>query len=904
MRRRARWALSLLALMAMPAAAQERPPPATVALREEDVLLYEVTLDKLTLTDALQAYASAEGGPLLPVGELVRLLDLNVTVSPREKRVTGRIGAAQRPLIVDIDSGTARLDGKPIELKPGDAVAGLTDIFMRASLVEALLPLKISVDDESLIIMLTATEQLPIQARLDRLGRLRSLRPDLEIKEEVLRVDSPWRALSVPAFDVAGELGADATAPRFRRRYDIRMGADALYSNFQGYLGSDERGRPSTARLLLERRDREGDMLGPLGLTRLSAGDVFTPSLAIGARSIGGRGIALSSAPLEQTSVFDRVDLRGELPLGFDVELYVNDVLRGGQQTPVQGRFEFLDVPLVRGVNVIRIVTYGPRGERSEETRVINVGGGALAKGETNFEFGAVQQERPLLDLNGDGIIAGPGVGDLRVTAGIAHGLTEGLTLVGGVALFTPGFAEKRKLASAGLRTSLLGYAVQLDGAYDDTGGYGAALGLAGRTFGVSTVARHSEYGGGFLDETLPSGGGGRPLRRHSELTLDFNVGPLAGLTFPFSLRAQRDEFVGGGSSLLGAARLSTSAGNILLSTGLDYDRTTLADGEANERLTGVLAASTFAGFDWQVRGTLDYDLLPEPDLRSIAVTVDRDLSERLALRFGLGRSFAGMKDSTFQAGAIFRLPFADVSLAGDYTAPRNDWRVGLQIAFGLTFDPFAGGYRMTRPGPAAGGNAAILAFLDRNADDRFDAEIDEPVSGVLIDSGAEKATTDADGRALITGLGYGIAARMQMNLDGVDNPYIASPPQVVEFMPRAGDVARVLYPLRPVGEVLARVQFRDAAGKLTGVSAVKLLAVRDGAAPVEATTEFDGTAVFERLPAGSYELKLDPTQAARLGMRLIEPIRFAIAPDGGFVPDVVATVAFAAADGEKATSR
>ena len=51
-----------------------------------------------------------------------------------------------------------------------------------------------------------------------------------------------------------------------------------------------------------------------------------------------------------------------------------NDVLQGTQSTADRGQYEFLAVPLTQGVNVIRIVTYGPRGQRSEETRIINAG--------------------------------------------------------------------------------------------------------------------------------------------------------------------------------------------------------------------------------------------------------------------------------------------------------------------------------------------------------------------------------------------------------------------------------------------------------------------------------------------------------------------------------------------------
>lgn len=892
MRRWAAWTLPLLA--AAQAHAQEAPPSGSQAgvLSQEEVLLFEVTLDRGTLTDALQVYG-LPSGLVLPVGELARLLDLNVDVRPRERRIVGRIGSAQRSLLVDLATGTARVDDRKVDLPPGSYIAGLTDIYLTRELIEQLLPLRIAVDSEALIIALTATEKLPIQAKLDRLGRLRELRPDVDTREEVLWVSSTPGLLSVPAFDVALESSLDADAPRFRRRYDVRVGADALYSGFQGFIGSDERGRPASSRLLFERRDLEGDLLGPVGGTRLSAGDTFAPSLAMGARSIGGRGLSFSTAALEQTSVFDRVDLRGELPIGFDVELYINDVLRGGQQTPVQGRYEFLDVPLVRGVNVIRIVSYGPRGERSEETRVVNVAGGALPKGKLTFEFGAVEQETPLLDIRRSGAVgATAGEGQLRITAAAGYGLTDGLTLVGGAALYTPGDRGERKLGTLGIRTSLFGYAVQADAGYDDSGGRGLSLGAAGSLLGVSTIVRHAEYRGGFIDEELPIGGEGRELERHSEATMDFSVG-VAGLTVPLSVRAQRDAFADGRTQVVGGARLSTTTSSLLLSAGFDYSLTSIPSQPSLDRLTGTLAASTFSGTTWQLRGTLDYDVLPGFKARAVAVTADREISKYMALRVGAGRAFIGDRDTTVQAASIFHLPFADLSISGDYTAPRNDYRIGLQMAFGLAFDPFRRRYAMTRPGAGAGGNAALQAFIDRDADDRYDPAIDEPVPNIVVTSGANESTTDSQGRALVTGLGYGATARLQLDLDGVDNPYVTSPPQTVEFAPRVGAVTRVLYPLKPVGEVLARVQFRDASGRMTGLSAVNVRAVPVDGKPVEASTEFDGSIVFERLAAGRYRFELDEVQASRLGMRLVKPVEFEVPADGGFVPDVVATIAF-----------
>ena len=67
--------------------------------------------------DAMPAYGAPED-PLLPLGELARLLDLNITVSPAEGRVLGRIGQAERPITVDLATGVFRLAGTPIAMAP------------------------------------------------------------------------------------------------------------------------------------------------------------------------------------------------------------------------------------------------------------------------------------------------------------------------------------------------------------------------------------------------------------------------------------------------------------------------------------------------------------------------------------------------------------------------------------------------------------------------------------------------------------------------------------------------------------------------------------------------------------------------------------------------------------------
>ncbi|WP_374468533.1 hypothetical protein [Phenylobacterium sp.] len=878
--------------MAAPAAASAQPAGDAPLIDPAALLLFSVQLDDLTLTDGLSAYDTPDD-PLLPVGELTRLLEMDVEVLPAERRIIGRVGEARRSLVVDLVSGTAKDGPRNVPIAATDVAVTDTDIYLRASTLQRLLPIKIEVDPEGLAMKLVATELLPVQGRMQRLARRRDASQNIDQKDEVLRVETPYRPFSMPAFDVALGFGVEKSENRLPLRYDIRAGADLLYTGFQGYLGSDERGEPSVARLTFERQSLDGRLLGFLKARTLSVGDVFTPSLTLGPRSLSGRGLAFSTVPLDQTNVFNRIDLRGELPLGYDVELYINDILRSGQNTPAKGRYEFLNVPLSQGINVVRVVTYGPRGERSEDTRIINVGGGLLRRGEATFEFGVVQQEEPLVRLRaiGEDEQAEPGRGKLRAVAAMNYGVTPTLTLSGAAAYLPYGDDDYRTLYTLGARTSLFGFATQLDVAHDSRDASALSLGLAGSLFGVSTVVRHAEFRNGFLDENGIGTDTTREMLRRSELTFDGNV-ELGRQVVPLSIRGLRNEYADGQVELAASVRGSTTASAFLLSTGVEYQRTT-GRGTTTDRLNGYLAGSTFRGYKWQLRSTVDFEILPELRAQTLAITADRDVSDALALRLGLGQALDDASGFNVTAAGILKLKFADLSLSGDYNNADHSWRVGAQLNFGLNYNPILRRYQVTRPGPGSGGSLLFEAFLDRNGNGIFDGD-DEPVPNVALEGAEGRIRTGANGKAFVTGLGAGPTSRLLVGLDEVENTSVQTPPTTVQFSPRAGSFTTVRYPMKPTGEVLVNINLRRPDGSLVGLSAASIVLVGDNGYRAAMNTEFDGSASFQNLPIGTYRLELDPDQARRLRMSLLDVPPIVVTGDGGFLADVDAEVRFA----------
>lgn len=890
-------------------AAAPRAPASEFAAGEagqmrEDLLLLSVQLDGATISEALTAYGDP-ADPLLPLGELSRLLELPLDVDAVNGVAAGRIGESQRPITIDLKAGQALIGGKVIALVPPDSLVTETDIYLRASLIAKLLPLRITASVEDMTLALEATEKLPLQAQRERLARMAGLADAPERQDEALRVDTPYQWLGQPAFDFTAELGYTSdgnaggdgnglgapTAGRAVTRFEGRVATDLLKAGFSAWLATDDRGDPVSARVAFTRRSEDGRLLGSLGGSMASAGDVFTPPQVVGARSVGGAGLVFSSSRFDEASVFQRINLRGELPIGYDAELYVNDILRSAQRgSSAQGRYEFNDIPLVRGRNAIRIVLYGPRGERVERTRVINVGGGQLAAGKTNVDLGLVSQDRTLIDLSGQSVSgAALGKGNLRAVLGIAHGVSEHLTIAAGLSRFTDFAGATHTVGSVGTRSSLFGMALQSDLATDFNGGRAASLGLAGRLAGISFLGRHVEYGGRFADEANTAFDAARPLRRYGEIVFDLAV-PLPGsLGLPVSGRFDRAEYLDGGSTVAARARTTANLGGTLFAIGGDFSRRTQS-GFSESRINANLAAMRLIDYTWQMRATADFRLKPGTELETLGLSADRAIGERYSLRLGAARNFAAA-DTALQAGFTARLPFATATLGGDWSTGQGRWRAGLQLNFGLARDPLKGRIRMTPPGPANGASAALLAFIDANANGTRDPG-EEAVPGVSIQGGGLKTVTDGEGRAFVTGLGDGSNATLRADISGTDTMFVSAPPQNIVFAARAGGMTVILYPLVPTSELVARINFRRRDGSLGGLSAVKLRLVSTSGEITEVVTEFDGTAVFDQVTPGRYAIEIDADQAARLGMRLKEPLFVQVGADGRSI-DAAGEVAF-----------
>ncbi len=841
----------------------------TTPLSPDDEVVLALTAPRAVLAEAIIGYSRPEG-VYLPLGELVRALDFAITVEPEQGRAGGWFIAEDRRFELDLARGMAVVQGRDVLIPAGGVLRGDGELFVRADVLESWFPLKLRANLPAAAVDVEPLEPLPFQARLELERRRTQLGRGVGGGLVLPLEPTPYALFTPPSIDL--DIRA-LTGQDDRTEYDARLSGDLAFMAADLFLAGDGGDAFSNARLRLGRSDPDG--MGRYGLTEFGLGDVFSPDMPNGMRSASGRGFYVTNAPFD-SALTDRIDVRGELPLGWQAELYRNGILIGSQPSAIDGRYEFRDVPLVFGANTVRVVLYGPRGETREEVRQYRGGGETLDPGEFRFRLGAVQVDTPVFDVGDEGeddplsLFDPAEKGEVQAALLAEYGLGRRLALTGHLGV-RPDPDRNTALAGLGFRTDLRGAAVRLDATVADDGSAALSGTMLTRLAGVNLALEHAEYAGGFLDDRRAFDN--EPLDRFSALRADV-LFELAGQELPVTLNLERREQTDGDTELRAGARTSALLGPVLASGGLRYER--LSDsGENDDRFDGDLDFNAPL-FDGLARLALDYELAPDQQLETVSATWDKIYDERLSTRLGIQHQLVDDQSTRLLAAVTRRFSFADLTLDGEYDTRDSEFLIGLRLSTSLFWNGRS--YAATRPGFAAGGASAVRIYRDLDADGRRDPN-EPPAVGVRVGpDGQSGAASDSRGLAVVRGLGENRPVNVAVDVGSIEDPFQQPDRLGFQVLPRPGRLHRSEIGLVQTAEVETTILFEGAAERAVGNVDLELVDA-EGKVVETARSEFDGFVLFDKVRAGTYRIRLQPQQSARLGLAMAEQT-VVVAPD------------------------
>jgi hypothetical protein len=824
------------------------PPPDDDGWRAstDDQWLFDLRSGQYQLGDGVRGYQTPQG-MCVDLADMVMALDLPVRVDKKLRRATGWVFDERRELVIDRDAGQARVGSRSYKITAQTIRDTPEGWCVQVSKLAEWLELPLVVDQSNAVLRIESKEKLPFQLAAERRARAAGLRPQHSFDLATLpQADRPYRMWQTPSLDVVASLafvndkrGGQSLAAR----YEMFGSGELLGASFDARLSSDDHGLPESLRLRAYRTDPTGSLLGPMQATHFALGDVSLLATGLVSQSAVGRGAVVTNRPVERPENFDRTSFRGDLPAGWDAELYRNGQLLAFATPNGAGRYEFLDVPLQYGSNRFEIVLYGPQGQVRREIKQLQVGMDSIPPRQTWYWAGIAEEDTDLINLARQ---RGPFRRGWRGTVGLERGLDPRTSLAAyGHSLLIENV--RRSYGELAIRRAIGPTLLELAGAYGSGGGTAIrANWLAG--FGETYVrVEATQSFGGFISDRVNAGVNGT-----------YSIGVDQAVRFgqtvlPLHFDLRHVTRTSGISSYEASARASVGFRRINLTGQIDWSRSTTPFGpDPPDRLTARLLANASIG-RLRLRGEAQFAVSGQSSDSRFGLIGEWSAGKTGEWRTELG--YDGGLDR-FRAGVGHTRRFKQVEVSA-FAEAASDGSLAASLAVAFSIGPGSRGKgpRMSSNKLASRGIVEAMVWQDNNGDGT--RQDDEPLMpGVELTAGNTlvEAATGKDGRAMIDGLEPFRAVMIGIDAASLPDPYVQPALPGVVVTPRPGVATLVAIPLVAAGDVDGKV-VRASGNAIEGLA----LELVDAEGRVRATTlsEFDGYFLFESVAYGRYTVRI-----------------------------------------------
>ncbi len=850
-------------------------------LSDDFMLLCVVRLGGATLEGNLVTY-TAHPGLFLPLGELSRSLELGITVDPAKRSGTGHVANPSQPFRLDMASASITVSGKSYRYNPALVVALPDDIYVESGLLAEWLSMRIEANRFDAAVDIRPFMPLPIQERMARSQRGSNTWGYGNYKDSGYPLlYTPYRLLAGPSIDLS--LSSSLTGEGFGKinpvnsSYYTRLTGDFLWMSgrldLSGQIAAT--GKPiigiTNSLALLDREQPSGGMLALLDARKVAIGDIQPEALPLIGSSVGA-GFMVSNYPLNQSSLFDKLTLRGFLAKGWDVELYSNANLLDYRPSNPQESYAFVDIPLIYGLNELRLIFHGPQGEKRIESHIYNVGRNMIEPGSFNYQFTASNASLRSLLTSPTGDPAP--LLTWKSTFGVSKLLTESNYLTSAII-----GGQRQNFAGAGFSGYLRMIQLDLQMARNLATSQLARQAGAQTSLGpISLSATVQDY-----DKDWHTTTGTISYLRKWDVRLD-GLNPLFFLTNSrFSMALAQTEY----------DELRTSKSAIITSSqrtwGIDHRHTVTVERTAEGgKESDAVSGSSYASMSHRsliFRAEVDYRLLPERIINTVGTTCELHLPHEWMLVNTIAYTPLS-KAVTASMGLNHTFRAMAMGVTGNYAAS-GAWSVGLQLSTNISHEGQSS--QWITDGRMSSQQAAIsaLAYLDSNRNREWDAgESTIKDAGFFVNQQSHRTVTGSNGTAFLQGISPNTPTDIALSPSTLKDLLWVPADKGVRVVPRPGYAVQVKFPVWVTGEISGTV-YRKKEGVNSPASGISIEAINmEDKVIGKARSEYDGLYILGSLPTGKYIVRISPDQATKLG--ITSPLQqVTIPPEGSYIDNI-----------------
>jgi hypothetical protein len=866
-----RKAALMLALGVGDVAASAPTPAASPAWTADpdDQFLLDVNIRQLRLGDGVRAYNTPEGTCVV-LGDFLTTLDVPMRIDLTAKRASGWAFKESNRISIDYGAGAVAYAGRSEPIAAGTIRETPEGWCVQASALARWFGIGVKPMTAGSALLLQSDAKLPVELAMERQMRAQRIKPAKFDLSTLPQVRLPYRMWRAPALDFVVNAGVTYRARdgvRVDRQSSVYAAGEIARLSYDAQVTTSQKGTPRALRLRAFRSDPEGQLLGPAKATHFGLGDVEGYDSKLTGSSAYGRGAVITNRPLTAQTAFDRSRFEGDLPSGWEAEIYRNDELLAFTKATPDQRYVFDDVQLLYGENRIRIVLYGPQGQIRTREELVNVGQDNVPPGKTWYWAGFNQPGRDIFTLEKPP--DGTDQAKAQASLSLEHGIDD-RTSVAALARMMLIDDQRVTFVEGTVRRSIGLALVEVGAARESNGGMAARAQILGKigpvnVNGEAIIANDFHLHGSRLESV-----------REYRMGLDAPI-KVGRAILPAHTDVHWADRRDGTKQLEAAARLSANLERFNLATGLHYRKQFLSSAAVSPGELGVDLMGSGRIGDVRLRGTTTFDFSPATRFRTAELSAYWSASEKVDWEADLVYDISA-RQGRAKISHIRRLNSLALALTGE-AATDGSVAFGMNLSFSL--DPSRGLNFSRRPLASAG---SVHALVYRDLNDNGVRDPSEPLEkGALITTGPKlsERATGVDGTVTVAGLTTYMPVAVGIDESSLADPMLVPRKVLQVVVPRPGVPADVEIGLVGGGDV------EGAIVKSGGVGFEGLdLELVDASGKVLATTrtDFDGFFLFERVPYGRYAIRVSSTSAGAAKIAADLHTRFEITPDKSVV--------------------
>ncbi|MGN6155805.1 MAG: MSCRAMM family protein [Sphingomicrobium sp.] len=845
-------ALSAFACLGAVGADAAAPVGAKWAANPDEQYLLDVKLHQYRLGDGVRAYNTPEGTCVV-FGDFLTTLDVPMKIDLTAKKASGWAFKESNAISIDAGAGKVVYGGKSEKLAPTDIRETPEGWCVDTAALSRWFGIGVKPLTNGSVLVLESEAKLPVELALEREKRAANLHKASFDLASLPQVRLPYRMWRAPALDFVVSAGmtyrAD-TGMQVDRRTSVYAAGEIATLSYDAQIATNDKGVPSSLRLRAYRSDPDGDLLGPLHATHFGFGDVAGMTTRLSGSATSGRGAVVTNRPVVSPTSFDRTHFEGDLPAGWDAELYRNGELLAFAHGDGRQRYVFDDVQLMYGENQISIVLYGPQGQVRTRDEVINVGQDNVPAGKTWYWAGVNQPGRDLVSLGGDAI--SPLEPKLQATVSVEHGLDDRTSV--GVLAQTMLLQDQRvTFVEGSVRRSIGSALVEVGVSRESSGGTAARAQLLAKLGSLNVSAE------ALVANDFHLQGGPPTTQREARLALDAPV-RLGRAVIPAHADVHYTSRADGSAQLDAAARLATTIDRFNLAAQVRYTQQYLANGPAppGDVVADLIGTGRIGPV--RVRGSTTLEINGKSRFRGAELTGYWSASDNVDWEGTLAYD-GPLHRARARISHINRFDGLALAITGE-AATDGSVAIGFNLNFSL--DP-SHGFDLSRQPLASGGSIRARVYRDLN--DNGIADPGEPLEkGAIVTAGhmVAKDPTNAKGMVMVAGLATFTPITVGIDRSSLGDPMLAPKKALQVVVPRPGVPAQVDIGLVSSGDVEGAIVKNGGLG-FEGID-LELLD-SSGAVVGTARTDYDGYFLFEGVPYGTYRVRIAKSSADAIGV-------------------------------------